>query len=124
MLFLFPFEEKKHLFSLHEPGRFILTLGIQIYGPLQSNGICLLDLPFHSHLKPIASTSLVTAFPHVATVPGPVSLPAGWRWEWIRCTATYTAAASPDDVSYSERLGFPKSAGERYPRARTAVAAV
>ena len=37
--------------------------------------MCLLDLPFHSHLKPKASTSLVIAFPHVATVPGPVSLP-------------------------------------------------
>src|ERR687891_415165 len=45
------------------------------HGPLQSNGICLLDLPFHSHLKPIASTSLAMALPHVATVPGPVSLP-------------------------------------------------
>jgi hypothetical protein len=47
------------------------------HGPLQSNGICLLDLPFHSHLKPIASTSLAMALPHVATVPGPVSLPGG-----------------------------------------------
>lgn len=48
---------------------------ISFYGPLQSNGICLLDLLFHSHLKPRASTSLVTALPQVATVPGPTSLP-------------------------------------------------
>src|ERR671931_2373465 len=50
------------------------------YGPLHSNGICLLDLPFLSHLKPIASTSSATAFPHVATAPaapGPTSLPGG-----------------------------------------------
>jgi len=37
--------------------------------------MCLLDLPFHSHLKLNASTSFVIALPHVATVPGPVSLP-------------------------------------------------
>src|SRR5919107_778799 len=49
----------------------------RIYGPLHSNGICLLDLPFHSHLKPIAATSSATAVPHVATVPGPTSLPGG-----------------------------------------------
>ena len=48
-----------------------------VYGPLQSNGICLLDLAFHSHLKPIASTSLATALLHVATVPDPTSLPGG-----------------------------------------------
>jgi hypothetical protein len=48
------------------------------YGPLQPNGIYLLDLPFHSHLKPIAlSTSFEIAFPHVAVVPGPTSLPGG-----------------------------------------------
>jgi hypothetical protein len=47
------------------------------HGPLQSNGICSLDLPFHSQLKPIASTSSAMALPHVATVPGPVSLPGG-----------------------------------------------
>jgi hypothetical protein len=51
------------------------------YGPLQSNGICLLDLPFLSHLNPIASTSSAVAVPHVATapaVPGPTSLPGGF----------------------------------------------
>src|SRR5215210_7263969 len=48
-------------------------------GPVQSNGMCLLDLPFQSHLKPIASTSSAKALPHVATVPGPVSLPGGLR---------------------------------------------
>ncbi|HEX2067432.1 MAG TPA: hypothetical protein VHF08_01900 [Nitrososphaeraceae archaeon] len=42
--------------------------------------MCLLDLPFHSHLKPIASTSLVTVLSHVATVlDGPTSLPGGLR---------------------------------------------
>ena len=47
------------------------------YGPLQLNGICLLDLPFLSHLKPIASASSARDFPHVATPPGPTSLPGG-----------------------------------------------
>jgi hypothetical protein len=50
------------------------------YGPLQLNGIGLLDLPFLSLLKPIASTSSARDFPHVATapdVPGPTSLPGG-----------------------------------------------
>jgi hypothetical protein len=50
------------------------------YGPLHSNGICLLDLPFLSQLKPIASTSSATAIPHVATAPDapdPTSLPGG-----------------------------------------------
>ena len=46
------------------------------YGPFQSNDICLLDLPFLPHLKPIASASSATAVPHVA-VPGPTSLPGG-----------------------------------------------
>src|SRR5919206_4782542 len=50
-----------------------------VHGPLQSNGIYLLDLPFHSHLKPIASTLSITAVPHVATAPGPTSLPGGLR---------------------------------------------
>src|ERR671925_2326683 len=50
-----------------------------IYGPLQSNGICLLDLPFLFHSKRTsgALTSSATALPHVATVPGPTSLPGG-----------------------------------------------
>jgi hypothetical protein len=40
----------------------------------------LLDLPFLSQLKPIASTSSATAIPHVATAPDapdPTSLPGG-----------------------------------------------
>lgn len=36
-------------------------------------------LSFQSNLKPIASTSLVKALPHVATVPGPVSLHGALR---------------------------------------------
>jgi hypothetical protein len=47
------------------------------YGSLQSNGIYLLDLLFHSHLKPIVFTSSATAIPHVAIVPGPISLRGG-----------------------------------------------
>jgi hypothetical protein len=39
----------------------------------------LLDLPFFSHLKPIASTSSVIAAPHVATVPVATSLPGALR---------------------------------------------
>src|SRR5215208_3086632 len=64
-------------------------------GPLQSNGICLLDLPFHSHLKPIASTSSSIAFPHVATAPGPVSLPGGL----IVCTLFPVGVIGPDSAS-------------------------
>ena len=50
------------------------------YGPLQSNLMCLLDLPLLSHLYPIseASTLSDTAIPQVATVPGPTSLPGAF----------------------------------------------
>src|ERR671910_51744 len=65
------------------------------HGPLQSNGICLLDLPFHSHLKPIASTSFITAFPHVAIVPGPVPLPG----VLIVCTRLPGGVIGPDSAS-------------------------
>src|ERR687892_1468363 len=65
------------------------------HGPLQSTGICLLDLPFHSHLKPIASTSSVIAFPHVAVVPGPTSLPGGL----IVCTLLPGGIIGPDRAS-------------------------
>jgi hypothetical protein len=61
----------------HSPIILHYCLGKGSYGPLQSKGMCLLDLLFHSHLKPMASTSSVIAFPHVATVPGPTSLPGG-----------------------------------------------
>ena len=50
------------------------------YGPLHSNGICLLDLSFLSHLKSITSTSSATAVPHLATAldaPDPTSFPGG-----------------------------------------------
>jgi hypothetical protein len=65
------------------------------HGPLQSNGISLLDLPFHSHLKPIASTSSVIALPHVAVVPGPVSLPGAL----IVCTLFPGGVIGPDNAS-------------------------
>src|SRR5918995_6136092 len=64
-----------HPKKMIEASQKMITIGTQ--GPAHSNGMCLLDLPFHSHLKPIASTSLAKALPHVATVPGPVSLPGG-----------------------------------------------
>jgi hypothetical protein len=49
-----------------------------LYGPDQSKGMCLLDLPSHSHSKPKASTRSAVALPQVATVPdGPTSLPGG-----------------------------------------------
>src|SRR5438874_9109424 len=41
----------------------------------QLNGMCLLDLPLHSHEKPKPFTSLAVAIPQVATVPGPISDP-------------------------------------------------
>jgi hypothetical protein len=41
-------------------------------GPLQLNGMCLLDLPFHSNLKPKASARFSIALPHVP--PRPVQL--------------------------------------------------
>jgi hypothetical protein len=50
---------------------------LAIYGPLHSNGICLLDLPFLPHLKPIASASSESDTPQVAIPPGPTSLPGG-----------------------------------------------
>src|SRR5918992_4280293 len=65
------------------------------HGPLQSTGICLLDLPFHSHLKPIASTSSAMALPHVATVPGPVSLPGAL----IVCTRLPCGVIGPVNAS-------------------------
>ena len=49
-----------------------------LYGPSHANGMCLLDLPSLFHLKPIASTSSFKAVPHVATAPGPTSLPGGF----------------------------------------------
>ncbi|HZI69763.1 MAG TPA: hypothetical protein VFD60_01245 [Nitrososphaeraceae archaeon] len=40
--------------------------------------MCLLDLPFLAHLKPIASASSARDLPQVATPPpGPTSLPGG-----------------------------------------------
>jgi hypothetical protein len=39
--------------------------------------MCLLDLPFLPHLKPIASASSARDLPQVATPPGPTSLPGG-----------------------------------------------
>jgi hypothetical protein len=65
------------------------------YGPLQLNGICLLDLPFLSHLNPIASTSSATAVPHVATPPGSTSLPGGL----IVCTLLPWGVVGPVNAS-------------------------
>src|ERR671917_893078 len=50
---------------------------LMTYGPLQSKGMCLLDLPSHSHLNPKPSTRSAVALPQVATCPGPTSLPGG-----------------------------------------------
>ena len=52
-------------------------------GPVQSNGICLLDLPAQFHWKPGALTKLVVVLPHVHTCPAPVSDPGGLR-SWTR----------------------------------------
>src|SRR5262249_51611882 len=52
-------------------------------GPVQSKGICLLDLPAQFHWNPGALTKLVVVLPHVHTCPAPVSDPGGLR-SWTR----------------------------------------
>src|SRR5947208_10507385 len=48
-------------------------------GPLQLNGMCLLDCPLRSHLNPNASARSTCDFPHVATALGPTSEPGGFN---------------------------------------------
>src|SRR5207248_3501832 len=52
-------------------------------GPVQSNGICLLDLPAQSHWNPGALTKFAVVLPQVHTCPGPVSDPGGLT-SWTR----------------------------------------
>ena len=48
-------------------------------GPLQENGMCLLDCPLRFHLKPDASTRSTFAVAQVATAFGPTSEPGGLK---------------------------------------------
>src|ERR1700751_1427256 len=47
-------------------------------GPVQSNGMCLLELVVHWNLKPNASTEHTIDLPQVTSCPGPVSEPGGF----------------------------------------------
>src|SRR5215213_6356428 len=67
----------------------------QGYGPLQSKGMCLLDLPSLSHSKPKASARSAVAVPHVATCPGPTSLPGGL----CSCTSCLGGVVGPVSAS-------------------------
>src|SRR5882762_3246162 len=64
-------------------------------GPVQSNGMCLLDLPAQFHWNPWASTWLAVALPQVATCPGPTSDPGGFR-SWTRAPG---GVVGPDSAS-------------------------
>src|SRR6266850_1734064 len=64
-------------------------------GPVQSNGICLLDLPAQFHWNPWASTWLTVALPQVQTCPGPTSDPGGFR-SWTRAPG---GVVGPDRAS-------------------------
>jgi hypothetical protein len=46
--------------------------------PVQSNGMCLLELVVHWNWKPKASTEQTVDLPHVTICPGPVSEPGGF----------------------------------------------
>src|SRR5262245_43026777 len=52
--------------------------GANCPGPVQSNGMCLLELVVHSNLKPNASTEHTIDLPQVTSCPGPVSEPGGF----------------------------------------------
>src|SRR5918992_1718128 len=63
---------------------------LMTYGPLQSKGMCLLDLPSHSHLNPKPATRSAVALPQVAT-PLPTSLPGAFR----SCTRCPSGVVGP-----------------------------
>jgi hypothetical protein len=52
--------------------------GANCHGPVQSNGMCLLELVVHWNLKPNASTEHTIDLPQVTSCPGPVSDPGGF----------------------------------------------
>src|SRR5437660_80036 len=69
-------------------------------GPDQSNGICLLDVPTKSNVKPSASARCAVPFPHVATCPGPTSLPGGLS----SCTRCPGGGGGPANASALARI--------------------
>src|SRR5262249_15969775 len=52
--------------------------GMNCPGPVQSNGMCLLELVVHWNLKPNASTEHTIDLPQVTSCPGPVSEAGGF----------------------------------------------
>ena len=82
-------------------------------GPLQVNGMCLLDWPLRFHLNPKLSARSTVATPHVATPPGPTSDPGGLSI----CTRLPAGVVGPVSASAS---GFDLAGDRRLPHGEIA----
>src|SRR4026209_907282 len=80
-------------------------------GPVQSKGMCLLDLSDQLHWKPNPWTSLVAVFPHVMICPGPTSDPGG-LWS---CTRDPAGVVGPASAS-ANAFNFPGISARQYAR--------
>src|SRR6476659_3298065 len=69
-----------HCNKLSVAGTYSLRVvrGTNCPGPVQSNGMCLLELVVHWNLKSNASTEHTIDLPQVTSGPGPVSEPGGF----------------------------------------------